>query len=918
VDLVRGLEEPYRSAVLYRYFEEWTVEEIARRQEVDATTVRWRLRKAVGLLRERLDRLHGNRSTWGAALAPLLLAGGRSEAAAASAATTCPGVSSLLLPARWLLSGVIIMKVKSLAVAFLISLLCLGLLFHVAYRRGPAAPVVAPAAIVHEVAPSPAPREETTPVVEAKVEAEPAPIPRTGAAVVGRVSDLETGEALPGAVVRVRGGSARAVAGDDGTFVLEGLPEGEHYLLASAEKHVEEHARADLETEGEFLQDFRLEPAVDLLVTVADADGSPLEGVRVTAAQPAGDYDYGEAYSKMTGADGKTMLSGIGRERRQQVNARKEGYREVWTRDYRVEPDRDQTELSIVLENRLEGEAVVAGRVTGPGGEALSGIHVQWIHSHGEEKGRVVTETARDGTYRLDFPRSEDWSSVSAFGEGFAPAIREGVRAGNPAEPARVDFTLAAGHWLAGEVVDEDGRPVEGATVRAMTTIYTLRNKSLHPGNARQAETDGRGRFALRDLSGPTAALRIKGPPAGDWGSNDYWGNNYHREMEVDRRVRLTLLRWGLIRGRILDRETGEPVPVFKIQLKKGEGYYDYSRADPGEFFNSSEGRFSLKKLDQGPIEFLVEAEGYIPRWIRDIKVEWEERALDHDVKITKGRSLEGVVVDGATGAPLSGATVVFGALVEGDLSWDEGTFRRMVDRQETVTGEDGAFRVREGDPGTLFVRRPGYARLALPPLEWEKLLVLPERLRVPLEGGTSLSGILFEDGKPSRNGFLVLYRMRPGIGEGRREWIGNLERDAEGRFRVEELSPGDCILEHWRETPGKRTAGLSIQRGFRLEAGKENVLEFGVDLGAIAFQGRLLGSDGKPLDRARLTLRPEFEWAYGEFAATIRAEHDGRFHFLGLRPGRYGVDVIDRDGRRSTLDEVEIEADLERDLVAE
>src|SRR5262245_50319887 len=85
VKLVLALEEPYRSAVLLRYFEEWSAEDIARRQEVDPATVRWRLRKALERLRERLDRLHGSRAAWCSALLPLLWTGGSAEAAPAAA-----------------------------------------------------------------------------------------------------------------------------------------------------------------------------------------------------------------------------------------------------------------------------------------------------------------------------------------------------------------------------------------------------------------------------------------------------------------------------------------------------------------------------------------------------------------------------------------------------------------------------------------------------------------------------------------------------------------------------------------------------------------------------------------------------------------------------------------------------------------
>jgi len=923
VDLVLALDEPLRSAVLLRYFEDRSAEEIASLQRVYASTVRWRLRKAIERLRERLDRLHGSRAGWCAVLAPLLWADRVAEAAGPSAGPEVAGFSSAPLAARWVHLGVAIMKLKTVAISVVVSLLLLGLCFTLAWRRGvepvaqpPAAPtasatvpVAAPPALPLEPAGPPAGQ---TPAPDLS----PLPAPRGGAEIEGLVNDRGSGDPIPGAVVRVRGvrvrgDEVRAVAGEDGAYRLDGLPAGEHYLVAGAVGHAEEHARAHLEEGKSFLQDFRLEPAIELLVTVVDVDGKPIEGVRLTAAQPAGNYDYGEEYSKLTGGDGKALLSGIGRERKQQVNARKEGYQEVWTRDYEIDPESDRAELSIVMNGRPRGDAVVVGLVTGPKGEPLAGIHVQWIHSHGEQRGRAVVETSRDGSYRLDFPRSGDWCAVSAFGEGFAPSIREGVRPGNDEEPARVDFSLLAGHWLEGVVVDEADRSVAGAVVVALPTIWNLRNAPLHPGNASRARTDDRGRFYLQDLAAPTTALRIRGPEGTDW------ANNYNPKVEVDRRVTLRLLRWGVVLGRVLDRETGKPVQVFGIKLKKGVGYYDYARSDPGEFFNSPEGFFVLKQLDQGPIEFLLEAEGYIAKWVRDFSVEPEERGGIREVRITRGRFLEGLVLDAASGAPLSDARVVFGAWGEGDLAWDEEAFRKMADRQEVRTGSDGLFRVREGDPGTLLVHRGGYARVAVPALMREGLLDASGRLRVALEPGASLRGVMYEDGKPSKRGFLVLYRRGPEAGAAGREWFGNIDRDDGGRFRVEDLPGGEYCLEHWRETPAKQTAGLSIQRALRIEAGKESVLDFGADLGSFAFLGRVVRPDGNPCDGVRLVLRPEFEWGYSEFSASVSAEHEGRFHFLGLRPGKYRAAISDRAGRTKVLPPVEIEADLEQDITA-
>src|ERR1041385_8019038 len=71
LELVSGLEEPHRTTILLRFFEDLRPREIARRQGVAVTTVRGRIQKAFGILRARLDQPHGGAgSAWLASLLP--------------------------------------------------------------------------------------------------------------------------------------------------------------------------------------------------------------------------------------------------------------------------------------------------------------------------------------------------------------------------------------------------------------------------------------------------------------------------------------------------------------------------------------------------------------------------------------------------------------------------------------------------------------------------------------------------------------------------------------------------------------------------------------------------------------------------------------------------------------------------------
>src|SRR5262245_17533809 len=147
VNLVLGLEEPHRSTILYRFFDELTPAEIARRQGLPVTTVRSRIAKALERLRSRLDREHGGgRTGWCIALAPL--AG--LELASAGPVSAAPGLSAPSAPSAAVLetwktisSGGILVTTKKLTLALVVSavvLLGLGGVFYTAdHWRAPTA-----------------------------------------------------------------------------------------------------------------------------------------------------------------------------------------------------------------------------------------------------------------------------------------------------------------------------------------------------------------------------------------------------------------------------------------------------------------------------------------------------------------------------------------------------------------------------------------------------------------------------------------------------------------------------------------------------------------------------------------------------------------------------------------------------------
>lgn len=72
VEELARLEEPYRSTLILRFFEGLSPAEIAEQRGMPPATVRSHLKRGLDRIRERLDRSHGSRGAWGAALLPWL------------------------------------------------------------------------------------------------------------------------------------------------------------------------------------------------------------------------------------------------------------------------------------------------------------------------------------------------------------------------------------------------------------------------------------------------------------------------------------------------------------------------------------------------------------------------------------------------------------------------------------------------------------------------------------------------------------------------------------------------------------------------------------------------------------------------------------------------------------------------------
>ncbi|MEM7263898.1 MAG: RNA polymerase sigma factor, partial [Planctomycetota bacterium] len=211
IDAVLALDSAQRDVIVLRYFEELSAAEIGRRLDVPAATVRTRLKRGLAALRERLDRVYGDRRVWGLAL--LSLTQLRSGTLAAGA-----GASSSLVT---LTGGVLMALAKAAPIAIVLVLVAVVI---VVSSQPDLPPTVEEAQVSAGVPEEPSPRSESTvvptPNPVSRSESEAAPTrPRSTRRLVGRVLDPD-GRGVPEMTVRLRSAEQGAATDDEGAFSL--------------------------------------------------------------------------------------------------------------------------------------------------------------------------------------------------------------------------------------------------------------------------------------------------------------------------------------------------------------------------------------------------------------------------------------------------------------------------------------------------------------------------------------------------------------------------------------------------------------------------------------------------------------------------------------------------------------------------
>ena len=507
VEAVLELDEPYRTTVLLRFFEELPQREIARRMQTTTATVNSRLTRALEKLRERLSR-GGGSTAWLAALVPLLREPALGPAAAFGVSAMKLGVSVVV--AASVLAGVVLWRTTQAPERVERPVLALA-------PAAPAAlePASAPAPIPAERLPAEVSRPEVQ--VECGAPAEPPVASAPPRILRGRVLDAG-GVALPGVelalATRERAGAAgapiqgaRCTSGPGGWFEIPAHAAAGTIVCADPRFATVLAGSAEVLGDAEPL--VVVAPLVRIAGAVIDENGTPLGGARLEIRLPDGfgadwgmvpDFTDPQRWIAQSGADGRFELAAVPVVRDAELRATLGGYQE----HAEPAPTHSNTRLEVVLSRPRSDAGLLQGVVLDPRGAPVEGARVS---ARSE-----VAYTGRDGEFTLDLTRPGTRAPLIALKRGFVPAELDPPldAEGRPDWPSSVVLRLGPPpSSIRGRVVDDDGQPVGGA--RVWLDDPTPFGQMGHDSVAAESLLRGDERFWSFEVTEPDGTFRIDG-----------------------------------------------------------------------------------------------------------------------------------------------------------------------------------------------------------------------------------------------------------------------------------------------------------------------------------------------------------------------------------------------------------------------
>ena len=504
-----------------------------------------------------------------------------------------------------------------------------------------------------------------------------------GAAISGGVFDAETSEPIAGAVITVNDVAdvkKSAVTDSSGTFYVRGVTEQRRpvaYLNVDAPGYmrsgnVEASVAEGVETTG---QNFYLERNGVVTGIVLDANGSPLQGVSVSARKMHSEQNpvvVNAAPPVMSQADGSFEVVEVSPGTEMFVEGTHAQFLTTQSETFDLMAGGSLTNVTLTM--KVGG--AISGIVVDESGVPLEGAIVavrdEWLGDVNPESLPNKTVSDAAGQFSIKSLPSGYHNLICAM-NGFLTVEKSEIIVEEGMNTANIELRLTQGAVLAGLVTDFSGNPIEGARVVAIDTSDGLRKISK--------SSDLTGRFSFDNLGQFPVDLAVE--------KNGFAEIRLFEVPVNGDEIIVQLEALGGLRGTVL-QEDGSPLRAFSVSPRIIVGDKPTTKV-PARTFQPEDGFFQFDGLAPGRYSVIIGAPGFAQATIDDVVIRSNDWFDVQTIRLGQGGRVLGQIIDSNSNQPVAGAKVT---VIGGTRNFLTSTIRTGSSprKDQIMTGPDGYF----------------------------------------------------------------------------------------------------------------------------------------------------------------------------------------------------------------------------------
>ena len=267
------------------------------------------------------------------------------------------------------------------------------------------------------------------------------------------------------------------------------------------------------------------------------------------------------------------------------------------------------------LELRFYGRFAIEGRTLRPDGSSARDVLVS---ASGPKQEFAQATTGGEGRFRLEVANPGHWSLVARTDDLISQHAAT-VMLEDGAPTADLLLPLVPSSSISGRVAWGSGDPAAGFSIEISPKFQHGENFAdwyafnyLHESSAQSpVESDASGNFVVGGLCPSlTYMLTAEGTEDG-LESSPVTAPSGAQSVELT--VYAELAGLADLDGRVVDAETGKPIPVFELRLARMP-YFNELLLDTSTTVEDADGRFVLRDLSRNLHWIQVRAEGYPPK----------------------------------------------------------------------------------------------------------------------------------------------------------------------------------------------------------------------------------------------------------------------------------------------------------------